>query len=87
MESKFEKHETLYTILLIVFYVVVNSYLVQNFGIADYRSALVNTIISVLLILLMKRLNRLEYYGIKWVSNCKEYLYFIPLIVITTVNL
>lgn len=86
MESKFERLETLFTIFLIAFYVVVNSYLVQNFGIADYRSALVNIIISVLLILLMKRLNRLEYYGIKWVSNCKECLYFIPLIVITTVN-
>lgn len=72
---------------LIAFYVVVNSYLVQNFGIADYRSALVNTIILVLLIILMKRLNGLEYYRIKWVSNYKEYLYFIPLIVITTVNL
>lgn len=87
MESKFEKHETLYTILLIIFYVVINSYLVQNFGIGDYRCSIVNTIISLFLILLMKKLNRLEYYGIKKVSNCKKYLFFIPLIIISTVNL
>lgn len=87
MESKFEKHETLYTILLIVFYVVINSYLVQNFGIGDYRSSIVNTFISLFLIVLMKKLNRLEYYGIKKISNCKKYLFFIPLALISTVNL
>lgn len=87
MESKFEKHETLYTILLIVFYVAINSYLVQNFGIGDYRSSIVNTFISLFLIVLMKKLNRLEYYGIKKISNCKKYLFFIPLIIISTVNL
>lgn len=87
MESKFEKHETLYTILLIVFYVAINSYLVQNFGIGDYRSSIVNTFISLFLIVLMEKLNRLEYYGIKKISNCKKYLFFIPLIIISTVNL
>lgn len=87
MESKFEKHETLYTILLIIFYVVINSYLVQNFGIGDYRSSIVNTFISLFLIVLMKKLNRLEYYGIKKISNCKKYLFFIPLALISTVNL
>ena len=87
MENKFEKHETLYTILLIVFYVVVNSYLVQNFGIADYRSSLVNIVISIFFIVLLKKLNRSEYYGIRKVDDCKKYLYFIPLIVIATVNL
>lgn len=87
MESKFEKHETLYTILLIIFYIINNSYLVQNFGIGDYRSSIVNTFISLFLIVLMKKLNRLEYYGIKKISNCKKYLFFIPLIIISTVNL
>ena len=87
MENKFNKHETLYTILLIIGYVAINSYLVQNFGTGDYRSSIVNTIISLLLIALMKKLNRIEYYGIKKVTSCKKYLYFIPLIIISTVNL
>ena len=58
MKKKLEKHETLFCILLIVLYVIINSYCVQNFGTKDYRSATINTIISAFLIILMISLKK-----------------------------
>lgn len=83
----FEKHETLACIALIILYILVNSYCIQNFGITDYRSALINTCFSAVLVVLMIHLKRITYYGLTKVTDLKSYLYFIPLIVIITVNL
>ena len=87
MKKIFEKHETLFCILLIVLYVIINSYCVQNFGTKDYRSAIINTIISAFLIILMISLKKTKYYGLTKVNNPKKYLYFIPLLLIASVNL
>jgi len=87
MKKIFEKHETLFCILLIVVYILVNLYCIQNFGIEDYRSAIINTIFSIALIVLMIILKRTSYYGLTKVTNLKAYLYFIPLLLIISVNL
>ena len=87
MEKVFEKHETLFCMLLIIAYILINSYCIQNFGIVDYRSTIINTIFSVLLIILIKILKRTSYYGLTKVTNLKKYLYFIPLLLIVSVNL
>jgi len=87
MKKIFEKHETLFCILLIVVYILVNSYCIQNFGIEDYRSTIINTIFSIALIVLTIILKRISYYGLTKVTNLKEYLYFIPLLLIVSVNL
>ena len=87
MKKIFEKHETLFCIVLIVVYILVNSYCMQNFGTEDYRSAIVNTIFSIALIILMIILKRTSYYGLTKVTNLKQYLYFIPLLLIASVNL
>lgn len=87
MKKLFEKHETLFCILLIAAYVIINSYCMQNFGTTDYRSTIINTVFSILLIILMIVLKRVKYYGIKKINNPKKYLFFIPLILIATVNL
>jgi len=87
MKKIFEKHETLICILLIVIYVIVNSYCMQNFGLTDYRSALINTVLSVALLLLIIRLKRTSYYGLTRITDWKGYLYFIPLLLIISVNL
>ena len=87
MKKIFEKHETLFCIFLIVMYIVVNSYCLQNFGIEDYRSTIINTIFSILLIILMIILKRTSYYGLTKITNLKKYLYFIPLLLIISVNL
>ena len=87
MKKIFEKHETLFCILLIVVYVVVNSYCIQNFGVEDYRSTIINTVYSITLIVLIIKLKGVSYYGLAKVSNLKKYLYFIPLVLIISVNL
>ena len=87
MKKIFEKHETLFCILLIIAYIIVNSFCIQNFGIEDYRSAIINTIFSMALIILIKILKRTSYYGLTKVTNLKACLYFIPLLLIISVNL
>lgn len=87
MKKTFEKHETLFCILLIILYVVINSYCMQNFGINSYKSTIVNTLFSLFLIFLIIKLNRVSYYGLVSVKNRKQYLYFIPLILISSVNI
>ena len=87
MEKVFNKHETLFTIALIIMYVVVNSYLMQNFCYTSIQSAIVNTIMSILIIALIIAIKREKYYGLTKTNNSKKFLYFIPLIVISLFNL
>jgi len=87
MKKIFENHETLFCILLIIAYIIVNSFCIQNFGIEDYRSAIINTIFSISLIILIKILKRTEYYGLTKIASLKDYLYFSPLLLIVSVNL
>ncbi len=87
MKKIFEKHETLFCILLIIIYIVVNSLCIQNFGNISCVGLIANTILSVGLIVIMLVLKRTSYYGLTRVKNARQYLYFIPLIIIVTVNL
>ncbi len=87
MKKIFEKNELFFCILLIIVYVVSNSYGVQNFGVTDYRVALINAIFSLILISLIIILKRTKYYGLCRVNNPKKFLYFIPLYLIATVNI
>ncbi len=87
MTKAFEKHETLFCILLIIVYLVVNSLCVQNFGETSCVGFIANTILSVCLIVIILVLKRTSYYGLKKVENARQYLYFIPLLIIVTVNL
>ncbi len=87
MKKLFEKHETLFCISLIVIYVAGNSYCLQSFGITDYRSVIVNTALSAILIALMLALGGLKHFGICKIENPKGYLYFIPLALIASTNL
>ena len=87
MKKIFEKHETLCCILLIILYVVVNSYCIQNYGYTSYISFIINTIFSIGLIGIIVALKRTSYYGLTKVKDAKKYLYFIPLIIIGTVNI
>lgn len=87
MEKIFEKHETLFCMLLIILYLVVNSYCMQNFGLTDFRSAVINFVFSIILIVFMILLKRLKFYGITKPENSKKFLYFFPLVIIASVNL
>ena len=77
MKKIFEKYETVFCIFLIVAYILVNSFCIQNFGIADYRSSGINTAFSIALIILIVLLKRTKYYGLTKVTNVNAYLYFI----------
>lgn len=83
----FEKYEVLFCMLLIGVYIAVNSVCVQNFGNISLVSFIVNTMLSALLVGLMLMLKRTEYYGLTKVKNAKQYLYFVPLMIIVSVNL
>ena len=87
MKKLFEKHETVSCIFLIIVYLVLSFVCVQLFGEISLAGAIVNTCLSVALIALTLVLEKTEYYGLKKVENAGEYLYFIPLILIVTVNL
>lgn len=87
MNKIFEKHETLFCMLMIIIYIAVNSVCVQNFGNTSFISFIVNTILSACLISLIVLLKKASYYGLVKVKNAKKYLFFIPLIIIVTVNL
>ena len=87
MNKIFEKHETLFCMLLIIIYIAVNSLCVQNFGYTSSVSFIVNTILSACLVGIVLSLKKSAYYGFTKVRNLKKYLYFIPLAVIISVNL
>lgn len=83
----YEKHETAFCIILICVYVAVNSLCLQNFGTTDYRCTLINIAFSVLLLMLVLRLGKADFYGLRPVHKLKDYLYFLPLAVIASVNI
>lgn len=87
MAKAFEKHETLFCMLLIIIYILINSVCINFFGNAGCVSFIVNTIFSACLIVIMLVLKRTSYYGLKKVEKAGRYLYFIPLLFIVTVNL
>ena len=87
MEKTFKKHETLFTIGLIVIYVIVNSYLMQNYGFTSIQSVIVNSILSILVIALIIAIKRVKYYGFIRPNKPKMFLYFIPLIIISLFNI
>ena len=87
MKKPFEKYETIICVLLIVIYVLINSFCIQNFGIQSFNTTIINTIFSIMLIILIVKLKKVKYYGLTKVNNIKNYLYFFPLLLIISVNL
>lgn len=83
----YEKHETLFCIILICAYVSVNSYCLQSYGTCDYRSALINIIFAAVILLLTVHLGKTAFYGLRPVRDAKKYLYFLPLLFLASVNI
>ena len=87
IKEKFEKHETAISILLIIIYIVTNSFCMQNFGLTDYRSVVMNFILSLVVILFIVKNKLGEYYGLTKFPKFKPFIYFIPLLILMSVNL
>ena len=72
MKKNLKKHELLISILLIIIYVLSNSYCIQNYGIIDYRSLILNTLLSIIIIVFIM-INKLgNYYGLTSSPNPKK---------------
>lgn len=56
-------------------------------SITSYSGVIVNTLLSIFLIGLIIYLDRVKYYGLVGVKDSKKFLYFIPLLLIISVNL
>ena len=87
MEKLLKKNETLFTIGFIIIYVILNSYLMQNYGHTSIQSVIANTILSIIIIGIITFSNRVKYYGLTKANNSKKFLYFIPLFIISLFNL
>ena len=83
MKTFFLKHETLCCISLIILYIVSNMFI----SITSYSGVIVNTLLSIFLLGLIIYLGRVKYYGLVSVKDSKKFLYFIPLMLIISVNL
>lgn len=78
--------ELFYTIIYIIFYVISNSIVLNNYGQISIQSLLVNTVITVTLVSTIISTKKTKYYGLIKVNKPKKYLYFIPLILLVLIN-
>lgn len=87
MSKKLSKHETIITFSLIIIYLVLNSLCINNFGTTDYRTALCNILLSLIIIIFIIKNKLISYYKLDTFPNPKKFLYFIPLLILMTTNL
>ena len=87
MNKFYNNHETLFTILLILIYLISNSLCINNYGLTSYQIILCNLILSSLIILFIIKNKLSKYYGLTNIKEPKKFLYFIPLIIIISMNL
>ena len=87
MKKFYEKNETLISLGLIIIYLITNSYCMNNFGLEDVKTLIANIILTVLIVMFVL-LNKLgKYLGLTQFPKPKQYLYFIPLVMLMSVNL
>lgn len=87
MNKFFSKHETLISVLFIVIYLVVNSIFLNKFGMYAWQTMTVNIGLSLLIILFIIIFKLGSYFGLTKLPEPKKFLYFVPLIILMTVNL
>lgn len=85
MYSFYRKHEVLFAVLLIIVYLAGSTF-VSSSGRAIF-SLLYLAAVSFLLTFFIVKGGFSEKYGFFWPENCRKYLYFIPLWIITTSGL
>lgn len=78
--------ELFYTIIYIIFYVISNSIVLNNYGQNSIQSLLVNTVITITLVSTIISTKKTKYYGLVKVNKPNKYLYFVPLILLVLIN-
>ena len=87
MKKYFQKHEMLISLFIIIIYILTNSYALNNFGITSYKTTIINLILTSSIIIFIINNKLLDYYRLTCFPNPKKFLYFIPLILLVSVNL
>lgn len=87
MKKFYEKSEIWFAIMWIIIYVVVMGNLRSNFGDESPYSMLGVLIIAAILTVFIVKNSMTEKYGLVLCSDSKKYLYFIPFVLLGTVNL
>lgn len=78
--------ELFYTIIYIIFYVISNSIVLNNYGQISIQSLLVNTVITITLVSTIISTKKTNYYGLVKVNKPNKYLYFVPLTLLVLIN-
>lgn len=87
MKKLYEKKEVWFAVACIVIYVIIMGNMRANFGDESPASMLaLLAMVSILNIFIIKN-NLTEKYGLVKVKNAKKYLFFIPFVLLCTVNL
>lgn len=88
MKKLYEKNELLFAILWIVVYCVVSIPIRGSFGDESIAMLVGLAAVAAGIFAFIKKLHLEEKYGLrKWRSNAKDYLYFIPMLILMTGNL
>ncbi len=87
MKKTLEKHELKITIFMIVIYLVLNSICVNNFGDKHYITTICNILLSLSIIIFILKNKLVSYYKLAKFPKLKPFLYFIPLLILMSVNL
>ncbi len=87
MKKFFENNELIISIFLIALYLVLNSICLSLFGEFDFRTMLLNVALSIVIILFII-FNKLgDYFNLTRIPDPKKFLYFIPLVILMSINL
>ena len=87
MKKTLEKHELKITIFIIVIYLLLNSICINNFGDKHYITAICNILLSLCIIIFILKNKLVSYYKLDKFPKLKPFLYFIPLLILMSVNL
>ena len=87
MKKELEKHEFKITIFMIVIYLVLNSICINNFGDKHFITAICNILLSLGIIIFIQKNKLVSYYKLNSFPKLKQFLYFIPLLLLMSVNL
>lgn len=87
MKKDLEKHELKITIFMIVIYLVLNSICINNFGDKHFITAICNILLSLGIIIFILKNKLVSYYKLNSFPKLKQFLYFIPLLLLMSVNL
>lgn len=86
MMKIFKKNELLISIFLIIIYIFSNSYFNQKYELTEHNIIFLNIIILSVIITFIKKNKLEEYYGLIRISKYKEFLYYIPLLIMILTN-